>query len=48
MSSEQCNSCEYLSVCFWGLRFVQKLNKENCKQYRKKKEWRPKLPVSVG
>jgi len=39
---EQCDSCEYLGICFWGLKFVQKLSKELCKQGRKKKELRVK------
>ena len=40
---EQCDSCEYLGICFWGLKFVQKyVSKELCKQGRKKKELRVK------
>jgi len=40
---EQCDSCEYLGICFWGLKFVQKyVSKELCKQGRKKKELKVK------
>ena len=40
---EQCYNCEYLNVCFWGLKFVQKyMSKELCKQGRKTKVFKVK------